>query len=121
MFRIFNRYSSPQFYLGEQLVLIETKQLKQDECLVIKYDQSGNPVTIEKVKTYASLGCTSFGKAESDISPGQKGRVLYNGCSWQAYCDGNLPIHKGQTVLITARQALHLFVTPLESVSESVL
>ncbi|MGD1951329.1 MAG: NfeD family protein [Leptolyngbyaceae cyanobacterium] len=121
MFRIFNRHSSPQFYLGGQLVLIETKQLKQDECLVIKYDQMGNPVMIEKVKTHASLGCTSFGKAESDISPGQKGRVLYNGCSWQACCDGNLPIYKGQTVLIRARQALHLFVAPLETISESML
>ncbi|MEO0688656.1 MAG: NfeD family protein [Cyanobacteria bacterium J06649_11] len=121
MFRIFNRYSSPQFRLGGQPVVIETKQLKQDECLVIKYDQNGNPVTIEKVGTYTALGCTSFGKAESDISPGQRGRVFYNGCSWQAYCDGDLPIRKGQTVLIIARQALHLFVAPLEHTSESSL
>ena len=100
---------------SNQRFVINPKQLKQDECLVIKYDQHGNPVVIQKLKTRSLLGGSRFGRAESTILPGQKGRVFYDGSSWPAYCDGELAIHKGHTVLITAQRSLQLFVSPVEA------
>mgnify|MGYP001800538641 FL=1 len=122
MFRIFNRQSSLRFSFDNRHLLIDVNRLKQDECVIIQYDKNGNPVTIQKLQTASSfLESSRFGRAESDILPGQKGRVFYNGCSWQAYCDGEVAIHKGQRVLITARHSLHLFAVSLETSFESLV
>ena len=122
MFRIFNRQSPLQFSFGNRHLLIDTNRLKQDECLIIQYDKNGNPVTIQNLQTaYPLVGGSRFGRAESDILPGQKGRVFFNGCSWQAYCDGETAIYKGQRVLITARRSLHLFAISLENSFENLV
>ena len=115
MFQVLRRNSSLNAFVGNQRLVINPRHLKQDECLIIKYDEYDNPVAIQKLTTDSPLGNSSVGRAESEILPGQKGRVLYEGSSWQAYCDGARPIYKGQRVLITARRSLHLFVAPVEA------
>ncbi|MEL6381392.1 MAG: NfeD family protein [Cyanobacteria bacterium J06626_18] len=112
--QVLKRNSSRRSVWGNQRLVINPRQLKQDECLIIKYDEHGNPIAIQKLGTGLS-GNLGFGRAESVILPGKKGRVLYEGSSWQAYCDGARSIREGQRVLITARRSLHLFVAPMEA------
>ena len=115
MLQVLKRHGSLKSLSGKQRLVINPKQLKQDECLIIKYDQHGNPVAIQKLKTRSLLGGSRFGRAESNILPGQKGRVFYDGSSWPAYCDGERAIQQGQRVLITAQRSLNLFVAPVEA------
>lgn len=114
MLQVFKRDSKLKSLAGNQRLVINPKDLKQDECLIINYGQHGNSVTIQKLKTRSHTGSSQFGRAESDILPGQKGRVFYDGCSWQAYCDGASAIYEGQTVLVTMQQSLNLYVVPVE-------
>ena len=120
MLQVLKRNGSLKSVSGNQRLVIDPKQLKQDECLVIKYDQHDNPVAIQKIETCSLLGGSMLGRAESDILPGQKGKVFYDGSSWQAYCDGEQAIHQGQRVLITARRSLQLFVMPMEAALEDL-
>lgn len=117
MFQVFKRDSVQQRNQG---LMFDVRQLRQDECLIVKYDQYGKPVALQKVETEHAPGISSFGRAESDIFPGQKGRVYYKGSSWKAYCDGASAIRKGQKVLVTARRSLQLFVSPIEAPLEDL-
>ena len=119
MLQVIKRNSPQESISGHQCLVINPKQLKQDECLIIKYDEHGKPIAIQKLEISSSLGNLGFGRAESDILPGQKGRAFYQGSSWQAFCDGTRAIRKGQRVLITARRSLELFVTPMEAQLEN--
>ncbi|NER81181.1 MAG: hypothetical protein F6K42_16760 [Leptolyngbya sp. SIO1D8] len=121
MFQLFKPNDSLTMVWRNQRLVIDLKQLKQEECLIIKYDQAGNPIALQKFGTDSLRGGSVFGRAESDILPGQKGRVVYDGCSWQAYCQGDRAIYKDQRVLITARISLHLFVMPVEAPFEDLL
>ncbi|MGB3492329.1 MAG: NfeD family protein [Elainellaceae cyanobacterium] len=47
------------------------------------------------------------------IAPGQVGRVLYEGCSWQARCDDEAEaIAADETVLVVSRRGNTLLVMP---------
>lgn len=52
-------------------------------------------------------------KTLTEIPPGETGRVLYEGNSWQARCvDETLAIAPNQTVLVVGRQGTTLMVMP---------
>lgn len=115
MFNVFKRNDVLRFSFSHQRLAINLKHLKCDECLLIKYDQQGNPVVIQKFETRSPQGRSMLGRAETDILPGQKGRVLYEGASWKASCAGARAICKGRQVLVIAERSLHLFVVPVEA------
>lgn len=53
------------------------------------------------------------GRTLTEIPPGQTGRVLYEGNSWQARCDDpRLTIAPGQPVFVVRRQGTTLIVVP---------
>lgn len=51
-------------------------------------------------------------KTLTAITPGEGGRVLYEGGSWQAYCDDDVAIAPGVNVLVVARKGNTLIVLP---------
>lgn len=54
------------------------------------------------------------------ISPGETGRVLYEGNSWQARCeDETLAISPNQVVMVTRRRGNTLFVMPEAYIKDS--
>lgn len=116
MFNVFKRNDVVKFSFGDERLAIDLKHLKRDECLVIKYDPRGNPVAIQKFETRSPEGRSKLGRAETNIQPGARGRVLYGGTSWRACCAGDREIRKGQQVLVTsAERSPQLFVVPVEA------
>lgn len=54
-------------------------------------------------------------KTLTAIAPGETGRVLYEGSSWQAKCvDSSVPLAAGQTVYVLRREGTTLMVMPTE-------
>lgn len=61
----------------------------------------------------SNLGDDSEGETLTEIAPGQTGRVLYEGNSWQAKCaDEKLAIAPHQKVYIVTRKGNTLIVLP---------
>lgn len=50
----------------------------------------------------------------TEILPGQKGRVLYEGNSWSARCEGGITIPAHQRVYVVGRKGTTLLVMPEE-------
>lgn len=49
----------------------------------------------------------------TEIIPGKKGRVIYEGCSWQACCeDKNIAISANQKVCVVRREGNTLIIAP---------
>ncbi|WP_448525987.1 NfeD family protein [Parathermosynechococcus lividus] len=54
----------------------------------------------------------------TQILPGETGRVLYDGISWQARCDDpHLAIAENQRVIVIGRQGTTLIVVPEDTIS----
>lgn len=48
----------------------------------------------------------------TEITPGQTGRVIFEGNSWQARCDSDMPILPDRKVLVIGREGNTLIVIP---------
>lgn len=48
----------------------------------------------------------------TEIAPGKTGRVIFEGNSWQARCDSDIPILPDQKVLVIGREGNTLIVIP---------
>lgn len=67
---------------------------------------------VPKGKMYIIEDATEA-RTVTEIPPGQTGRVLYEGNSWQARCeDYNLTIAPDQTVYVVGRKGTTLIVVP---------
>lgn len=64
-------------------------------------------------RSHASIEDAKEAKTLTEISPGETGRVLYEGNSWQARCeDERLAIAPNQRVYVVARRGTTLIVIP---------
>ena len=92
---------------------INLRDLSEGEYLQVRYNPDKLIFGIRKLKLLSARG---IAKAETDILPGKAcGRVLYEGQSWQACCEGERAILKGQSALVLAKQGLQLIVTADEA------
>ena len=64
-------------------------------------------------KTPRAIAESTEGKTITAIAPGETGRVLYEGNSWQARCeDRSVSIGANQPVLVVGRKGNTLFIIP---------
>jgi len=54
----------------------------------------------------------------TEILPGQKGRVLYEGNSWQALLEADRAIAPNQPVVVVGRRGTTLLVVPLQQLED---
>ncbi len=67
-------------------------------------------------KTAPSLRQATEARTTTEILPGQSGRVIYEGNSWQARCeDRDVSIPSNQEVFVVERKGNTLIVIPLSS------
>ena len=84
-------------------------RLSEGEYLQLIYDRQKILIGVRKLKLH-SPGGTAI--AETNISVGGRGRVMYQGQSWSAYCEGEKDIISGESLLVLAQDRLTLIVTP---------
>ncbi len=67
-------------------------------------------------RTAPSLQEATEARTTTLIAPGQLGRVIYEGNSWQARCeDGSVAIGSGEEVFVVSRKGNTLLVVPLST------
>lgn len=95
-------------------IVFDVSRLRDDERLEFKYDHNQQLVAVQKIKL--SLFKEPIeGLAETEIPAGGSGRIFYQGTSWKARSEAEVPIIAGQIVLVKARYELTLFVVPAYS------
>ena len=101
----------PLTNLSNRQLVLDASKLREDERLEFKYDYQKNLIAIQKIKL-AVAAEPMEAIAQTDITPGFFGRVIYQGDSWKARSDGEQTIAKDQKVLVVAQHGLTLIVTP---------
>ncbi|MGB3238869.1 MAG: NfeD family protein [Geitlerinemataceae cyanobacterium] len=66
---------------------------------------------IPKRSNYAIRDSTEA-RTLTEIAPGQTGRVIFEGNSWQARCESDLPILPDRKVLVVGREGNTLIIIP---------
>ncbi|XWK89096.1 MAG: NfeD family protein [Phormidium sp.] len=95
-------------------IVFDVSRLRDDERLEFKYDHNNQLIAVQKIKL-SLLKEPIEGLAETDIPAGGSGRIFYQGSSWKARSEADVPIITGQIVLVKARYELTLFVVPAYS------
>lgn len=96
--------------LGNQPLILNVTQLREDERIEFKYDRNNNLIAIQKIKL-SLLEEPMEAVAETDIEANGSGRVFYQGSSWKALSEGE-KIFAGEKLLVTAKHHLTLLVIP---------
>ena len=107
MTRLFG-FSHQAINLPNPPYVLDLSQLRPNEYIQLRYDTNGKLVGLQKLQLLARAGTA---KAETDIFPGEIGRVTYQGKSWRAYCEGEAYILKNRTALVLGQDNLTLIVT----------
>ncbi|HIK29943.1 MAG TPA: NfeD family protein [Oscillatoriales cyanobacterium M59_W2019_021] len=63
-------------------------------------------------RSHYTLRDATEARTLTEIAPGQTGRVIFEGNSWQARCDSNILIFPDQKVLVIGREGNTLIVIP---------
>jgi NfeD-like C-terminal, partner-binding len=108
---VYGRREQTNYSIKNGTLTIDASRLKDNERLELKYSQNGCLIAIQKIQV-SLFDRDMDGKAETDIEPGDVGRVFSKGTSWMAYNDGEIKILADQKVLVIARRDLTLLVVP---------
>ncbi|MGA9379631.1 MAG: NfeD family protein [Phormidium sp.] len=114
MNKLFGKANQVKNYLEHEPIVFDVSRLRDDERLEFKYDHNHQLVAVQKIKLSLFKEAIE-GSAETDIPAGSSGRIFYQGSSWKARSDAEVPIIAGQIVLVKARYELTLFVVPAYS------
>ncbi|MFB2938289.1 NfeD family protein [Aerosakkonemataceae cyanobacterium BLCC-F154] len=114
MNKLFGKADRGNNSLEHEPIVFDVSRLRDDERLEFKYDHNHQLIAVQKIKL--SLFKEPIeGLAETDIPAGGSGRIFYQGTSWKARSEAEVPISAGQIVLVKARYELTLFVVPAYS------
>jgi NfeD-like C-terminal, partner-binding len=110
MLKLFSSQDKTVELQGNPPYVLDLSRLKQGDLLEFRYDTDHRLTSVRKLECL-TLG--AIAKAESSFQPGEMGKVSWQGSLWQAWCEGDRAITKGQTVFVCAREGLTLFVTAI--------
>ena len=107
MMKLFSKAQKGIINSEKNPLFFDLDQLKEGEYVQFRYDSNDRLVGMRKLTLLSSDGVA---RAESDMEPGEFGRVRYRGESWKAYCEGETAVLKDQVVLVVGQDGLTLFV-----------
>jgi len=114
MNKLFGKATQVKKISEHEPIVFDVSRLRDDERLEFKYDHNRQLIAVQKIKLLLFQESIE-GFAETDIAAGGLGRIFYQGSSWKARSEAEVPIIAGQIVLVKARYELTVFVVPAYS------